>query len=223
MDYNQLVPEKIRFRLNSQKNKMKLEGAYAPDGTILQPYRYVVGLGERHFRYFQEEIERICTGFPWMKKKHIRFILHELVLNTQFSMLREIVKNVPERKKTAGYFHVTIFPCESFFAASIEEFGDFFDYYGYVSHFSADTYAETMYDEMEESMISLHELAESTVKLVLDVNGKLVIPDGSNQIGLNIIEKATDYDFYVTSFFKEKKYMWKRIYFRVENDIAVPC
>ena len=223
MDYNQLVPEKIRFRLNSQKNKMKLEGRYAPDGTILQPYRYVIGLGERHFRLFQDEVERICGQFPWMRKKHVRFILHELVLNTQFSMLREIVKNVPEKRKTAGYFHVTIFPCESFFAASIEEFGDFFDYYGYISRFSTEPYSETMYDEMEESMVSLHELAEDTVKLVLDPEGALIVPDGSNQLGLNIIEKATDYDFYVTSFYKQKKYMWKRIYFRVENDTAVTC
>ena len=220
MDYNEIVPEKVRRRLNSQKNKIKLEARYAPDGAILEPYRYVVGVGERHFRYFQEEVERVCGRYPWMKKKHIRFILHELVLNTQFSMLREIVKNVPEGKKTAGYFHVTLFPCETFFSASIEEFGDFFDYYGYISKFNTDPYAESMYDEMEESMISLHELAEDTIKLVLDVSGKIVVPDGSNQLGLNIIEKATDSDFYVTSFFKKKQYMWKRIYFRVENDTA---
>lgn len=218
MDYNEIVPEKLRTRLNQQQNKIKLEGDLAPDGSILQPYRYVVGLGERHFRSFQCEIERICEKFPWTKKKHVRFILHELILNSQFSMLREIVKNVPLKKKTAGYFHVTLFPCDDFFSASIEEFGDFFDYYGYVSNFSSDSYSETLYDEMEENTVSLHELAENTLKLVLDSDNRLVVPDGSNQLGLNIIEKATDHDFYVTSFYKEKKYMWKRIYFRVEND-----
>ena len=218
MDYNTILSEKARMRLNTQKNKIKLEAHYDEDGSIVQPYRYVVGLGKRHFFSFAKELDRVCSAYPWTKKKHIRFIMHELILNSQFSMLREIVRNVPEGRKTAGYFHVTIYPCAEFFSAGIEEFGDFFDYYGYLSKVPVGLEDPSLYDEMEESTVSLHDLAEDNLKLVLDENSQLSVPDGSNQIGLNIIEKATDHDFYVTSFFKNKKYMWKRIYFRVENN-----
>ena len=46
-----------------------------------------------------------------------------------------------------------------------------------------------------------------------------MIPDGSNKLALPIIENATNHDFFISSFYKENKYMWKRIYFRVENDL----
>jgi hypothetical protein len=217
MEYNQILPLNLRMRLNKQKNKMKLEGKVDSRGVILQPYRYVIGLGERHFRSFMKEIDRICDIYPWTKKKHIRFIMHELVLNSQCSMLRECMRKVAANRKAAGYFHITIFICNGFFSASIEEFGDFFDYFGYISHLSEDHYLAEYYDEMQEHTVSLDELARDKSKIVLDLDNELVVPDGSNKIGLDIIENATDHDFYITSFYKNNKYMWKRIYFRVEN------
>jgi len=220
-DYNKIVPPAIRKRLNEQKNRIIMEGKTSESGVILEPWRFVIGLGEKHFRSFECEIEQICAPYPWTRKKHIRFIMHELILNSQFSMLREVVRHVPEKRKVAGYFHVTVFANKDFFSASIEEFGDFFDYYGYINRFSHEVYSPEMYDEMEENTITLNELADDNLKLVLCLDDRLIIPDGSNQIGLNVIENATDHDFYVTSFYKEKKYMWKRIYFRVENDTKI--
>ncbi|HEY1406999.1 MAG TPA: hypothetical protein VF857_10355 [Spirochaetota bacterium] len=217
MDYNELVPESVRRRLNAQQNKMKLEGLVNERGIIIQPYRYVVGLGEKHFRSFNKEIGRLCDRYPWTTKKHLRFIMHELLLNSQFAMLREVVRKIPEGKKVAGYFHVTIFICDHFFSASIEEFGDFFDYFGYISHFKEDHYLSNYYDEMRGRTLTLDELSSDKVKLILDTKNQLRIGDSSNQIAMDVIEKATDSDFYVTSFFKNKQYMWKRIYFRIEN------
>jgi len=59
---------------------------------------------------------------------------------------------------------------------------------------------------------------QNHVKLILTTENDIRLADGSNQIGLNVIEKATDQDFYVTSFYKNSKYMWKRINFRIENN-----
>jgi len=217
---NELIPYNHRKRLNDQPNKIRNSAKYYPDGKIFEPYMYVLGLGEKHFKNFDGEIQRITDEFPWTKKKYIRFIMNELIINTQFSMLRQIVNNVSEGKKSAGYFNVIIYPCNEFFSASIEEFGDFFDYYKYIDKLSDFDYDNPEhYDEVDETVIKKEDLAaDDHVKLIIDHNNDLKLADGSNRIGLNIIEKATDQDFYITSFYKKGKYMWKRIYFRVEND-----
>jgi len=219
-DLNELLPSKHRVRLNSQPNKLRNRARYYPDGTIFEPYIYVLGLGESHFKVFDKEIQRITEEFPWTKKKFIRFIMNELIINTQFSMLRQLVNNASEQKKSAGYFNVIIYPCNDFFSASIEEFGDFFDYYNYIDKLSEIDYDNPEhYDEIDEAVLKEEDiLSDSHIKLVLDHDNNLKLADGSNRIGLNVIEKATNQDFYITSFYKNGKYMWKRIYFRVEND-----
>jgi len=219
-DLNELLEYKHRKRLNGQPNKLRNRARYYPDGTIFEPYIYVLGLGERHFKVFDKEIQRITEEFPWTKKKFIRFIMNELIINTQFSMLRQLVNNSKEQKKSAGYFNVIIYPCNDFFSASIEEFGDFFDYYQYIDKLSDIDYANPEhYDEIDEAVLKEEDiLSDSHIKLVLDHDDNLKLADGSNRIGLNVIEKATNQDFYITSFYKNGKYMWKRIYFRVEND-----
>lgn len=221
-DLNELVPLKLRLRLNSQPCKIRNTATYYPDGTIKEPYIYVIGLGEKHYKIFDNEIQKLCSRFPWTKKRMIRFIMNELIINTQFSMLRQIVHKVNENKKTAGYFNITIFPCEKFFSASIEEFGDFFDYYRYLEKNKCiDFDNPDYYDSITESVLKKEELlSDSHVKLLLDHDSNLKLADGSNRLGLNVIEKATDEDFYITSFYKNGKYMWKRIYFRVENNQA---
>ena len=220
-DLNILLPYRYRKRINDQPNKLRNRARYYPDGTIYEPYMYVVGLGERHFKSFDREIQKITDEFPWMKKRFIRFIMNELISNTQFSMLRQILNNVREGKKSAGYFNVIIYPCNYFFSASIEEFGDFFDYYHYIDKLSDMDYNDIEhYDSVDESVMTEKELlADHQIKPVLDYDSNLILVDGSNRIGLNVIEKATDQDFYITSFYKNGKYMWKRIYFRIENDI----
>ncbi len=220
-DLNELVPLKFRKRLNNQPNKIRNSARYYPDGTIFEPYIYVIGLGEKHYKTFDREIQRITEEFPWTQKKFIRFIMNELISNTQFSMLRQIVQNVNDNKKSAGYFNVIIYPCDKFFSAAIEEFGDFFDYFQYYeTHRDIDYANPDHYDSIDESILTEKELlTDNQVKLVLDYDSNLRLADGSNRIGLNVIEKATDQDFYITSFYKNGKYMWKRIYFRIENNL----
>ncbi|MFA5519853.1 MAG: hypothetical protein WDA74_11420 [Spirochaetota bacterium] len=217
---NELIPLKHRVRINSQPCKIRNIGSYYPDKTIKEPYIYVLGLGEIHYKIFDKEIQRICSSFPWTKSKMIRFIMNELVVNTQFSMLRQIVHKIHENKKAAGYFNVTVYPCKDFFSASIEEFGDFFDYYAYLDKIKNFDYTNPEhYDSITEAVVKKDELLTNNhVKLILDHNNNLKLADSSNHIGLNVIEKATDEDFYITSFYKNGKYMWKRIYFRVENN-----
>lgn len=217
---NELVPLSFRKRLNSQPCKMRNKAAYHPDGTIKEPYIYVLGLGEKHYKIFDKEIQRITDDFPWTKKKLIRFITNELITNTQFSMLRQIMHKINDNKKAAGYFNVTIYPCDDFFSASIEEFGDFFDYYGYLDRIRDFDYDNpSHYDSVTETVLKKEELlADDHIKLILDHDHNIKLTDGSNRLGLNVIEKATDEDFYITSFYKKNRYMWKRIYFRVENN-----
>lgn len=220
-DLNELVPLRHRKRLNDQPVKMRNNAKYYPDGTIFEPYIYVVGLGERHFRIFDKEIQKITDEFPWMQKKFIRFIMNELISNTQFSMLRQIIQNVDVSKKSAGYFNVIIYPCGQFFSAAIEEFGDFFDYFQYLDKLSDLDYNNPEhYDSVDESVLTERDLLnDNQIKLIIDHDCNLKLADSSNRIGLNVIEKATDQDFYITSFYKNGKYMWKRIYFRIENDL----
>ena len=113
-----------------------------------------------------------------------------------------------------------MYPCSDFFSASIEEFGDFFDYYHYLDKISDIDYNDPgNYDTIDESVLKEKDLlSDSHIKLVLDHNNNIKLADGSNRIGLNVIENATNQDFYITSFYKNGKYMWKRIYFRVERD-----
>lgn len=219
-DVNELIPLKYRELINSQPCKIRNIASYYPDQTIKEPYIYVLGLGEKHYKIFDKEIQRICSPFPWTKKKLIRFIMNELIINTQFSMLRQIVNKIDKNKKAAAYFNVTVYPCNDFFSASIEEFGNFFDYYGYLDKMKKHDYSNPEhYDSITESVIKKEELLiDNHVKLILDHNNNLKLADSSNHLGLNVIEKATDEDFYITSFYKNKKYMWKRIYFRVENN-----
>ena len=220
-DLNELVPFRHRKRLNDQPVKMRNNAKYYPDGTIFEPYIYVVGLGERHFRIFDKEIQKITDEFPWMQKKFIRFIMNELISNTQFSMLRQIIQNVDVSKKSAGYFNVIIYPCGQFFSAAIEEFGDFFDYFQYLDKLSDLDYNNPEhYDSVDESVLTERDLLnDNQIKLIIDHDCNLKLADSSNRIGLNVIEKATDQDFYITSFYKNGQYMWKRIYFRIENDL----
>ncbi len=220
-DLNELVPLRFRERLNRQPNKLRNSARYYPDGTIFEPYIYVVGLGEKHFKIFDREIQRITDEFPWMQKKFIRFIMNELISNTQFSMLRQIVQNVNENRKSAGYFNVIIYPCGNFFSAAIEEFGDFFDYFDYYDRHSGIDYTNPEhYDSIDESVMKKEDLlTDNQIKLILDYESNIRLADSSNRIGLNVIEKATDQDFFITSFYKSGKYMWKRIYFRIENDL----
>lgn len=219
-DLNELVPEEYRKKLNEQPCKMRNEGKYYPDGRIKEPFIYVLGLGERHYKAFDKEIIRLTNRFPWTKKKHIRFIMNELVINTQFSMLRELVLKVKEGKQAAGYFNVVIYACADFFSAAIEEFGDFFDYYGYLDSIGSIDYNDQKnFDSIDEAVVKdVDLLAENHIKLILTNDNDIRLADGSNKIGLTVIERATDQDFYVTSFYKSGKYMWKRIYFRVENN-----
>jgi len=217
------VPVKYLRKLNSQENQVQLTGTVDESGVIQQPYRFIVGLGERHFKEFEKEIEGIAELFPWIRKKHVRFVMNELVLNTQFSMLREVIQKVPQHEKVPGYFYVTIFVNSNFFSAGIDEFGDFFDYFGYLEehdYFDETKFSSTeFYDEIsEEKFNSIDQLSSGKLKLILTPDDRLEIADGSNMIGLNVIENVTDHDFFVSSFHKDGKYMWKRITFRIEND-----
>ncbi len=225
IDYNELVPLSYRRRLNSQRNKRILEGKLDESGRIVQPFRYVIGLGEKHFKSFEHELLHLTELFPWTKRKHVRFIMSEVILNSQFSMLREVVRKVPEKKKVAGYFYLTIYVNNDFFAAGVEEFGDFFDYYGYLDgnfNFTKfDAEKENYYDSMTDDRdINLQDLSRDKLKLILTTDDMLQIPDESNRLALRIIENATDHDFYISSFFKDDKYMWKRINLRVENQTS---
>jgi hypothetical protein len=218
IDYNSLIPLSVRERLNQQHNKMKLEAKYDENGKVMQPYLYVVGLGERHFKNFDTEIQRIIAKFPWLKFKHFRFIMNELVINSQFSMLRVLVDKIGKREQVGGYFFVKIFPCDEFAAVSIEEYGDYFDYFSFLDSQNHQKSPEDMFDEAEkEHLTDLTDLSKDKLKLILTTDHQIVVPDASNKIGLNVIENATDHDFYVTSFYKNGRYMWKRIYFRIEN------
>jgi hypothetical protein len=112
-----------------------------------------------------------------------------------------------------------------FFAAGVEEFGDFFDYYGYLDgnfNFTKfDAEKENYYDSMTDDRdINLQDLSRDKLKLILTTDDMLQIPDESNRLALRIIENATDHDFYISSFFKDDKYMWKRINLRVENQTS---
>ncbi|MBN2435648.1 MAG: hypothetical protein JXK07_10325 [Spirochaetes bacterium] len=221
VDYNKVVPERFRKRLNQQKNRIKLEARYDKHGRITQPFLYVVGLGEKHFRNFNREILRIEKMFPWLRSKHFRFVMNELIINSQFSMLREVVSNISKGKKAAGYFFVKIYPCDTFVSTSIEEFGDFFDYFSFISETGTtdERNIEAFADYKDEMHVTdLNSLSDNRVKIALSCDNSLQSPDQSNRIGLNIIENATDHDFYITSFYKNKKYMWKRIHFRIENN-----
>jgi len=218
IDYNELIPEKYRIRLNSQKNRMKLEAVYDDNNRIVQPYVFVVGLGEKHYKQFNREMRIFSERFPWITKKHVRFILNECILNTQFSMMRELVERVPRGEPMAGYFFIVIYICDHFFSAGIEEFGDYFDYFGYLEEtLISNSPQKNNYDAAKEEHITLSQLSKNRVKIILKENNELVIPDSSNKIALRVIEKATNQDFYITSYFKNDLYMWKRIYFRIEN------
>lgn len=219
IDYNDLIPEKYRIRLNSQKNRLKLDAKFDHNGRIIHPYVFVVGLGEKHYKQFNREMQRFSERFPWITKKHVRFIINECIINSQFSMLRELVERVPRGEPMAGYFFVVIYICDQFFSAGIEEFGDYFDYFGYLEEtLISDSPKKNDYDSLKEEHIGLSQLSRNHTKIILRENNRLVVPDGSNKIALRVIEKATDQDFYITSFFKDGLYMWKRIYFRIENN-----
>ena len=225
INYDTLIHLRYRKRLNQQKNILKLDARYNEREQIVQPFRYSVGLGEKHYRQFDQGIIRLIERFPWTKKKHVRFIMNELILNSQFSMLREVIHKVPLKKKVPAYFYVTIYVNSDFISAGIEEFGDFFDYYSYIDDFNAfiddsKTFADYYDDKDEATVRDLNDLSDNKLKLVLTNDNSLIVPDDSNKIGLNLIEHATDNDFYITSFYKNGKYMWKRIYFRIENDRA---
>ena len=223
-DYNDVIPESFRKKLNLQQNKVTLSQEFDKNGRITQPYIFVVGLGEKHFKNFNVQIKELTDEFPWIKKRHIRFILNELIANTQFSMLRQVVQKVPENLKVPAYFYVIIYACKEFFSASIIEYGDYFDYYGLLENGVIDgnnipEKVEHEFDNIEQEKFNdLNALSGNKIKLVLTLDDEIVVPDISNKIGLNVIENATDNDFYITSFYKKGEYKWKRIYFRIEND-----
>jgi hypothetical protein len=214
-DYNQHVPLKYRTRLNMQKNICKLEGIVRDDGFIIQPYRYVVGLGEKHFKEMDDEILRIIDTFPWLRKRHARLILNEIILNSQFSSLRRLLERIPNKKKTAGFLTLTLHVNHDFLSSSLEEYGDYFNYFEYIT---SKAEAQDDCDEVQKNETSpKKEFSNNKLKLILTETNELRVPDESNQIALKIIENATDHDFYITSFYKMKTYMWKRIYFRLDR------
>ncbi len=221
-DYNKIVPLRYRMRLNAQKVRLKIGQKVTRQGTDVNIYRYVIGLGEKHFKEFDRRIIDIIKLFPWAKKKHLRFVINELILNTQFSMLREVVNRIQANKKISGYFYLTLHINDDFASVGIEEFGDFFDYYSYLELqdnfdlFHADQ--EAFYDESSELRVTgLNDLSRNSLKLILNEDHQLIIPDQSNKIALYIVEHATNHDFYISSFYKNGIYMWKRIHFRIEN------
>ncbi len=221
-DFNDLVSLHHRKRLNSQEVKLKIGQKVKQHDTEVNIYRYVIGLGEKHFKEFDGRIVDIIKLYPWAKKKHLRFVINELILNTQFSMLREVVQKIQENKKVPGYFYLTLHINDDFASAGIEEFGDFFDYYSYLElHENFDLFhadQEAFYDESSELRVTgLDDLAHNSLKLVLTEDDRLKIPDQSNKVALYIVEHATNHDFYISSFFKNGIYMWKRIHFRIEN------
>jgi|GEM_PF-552967 len=224
-ELNILISEKQRKKINSQKNRRKLNLKIDENGKVIQPYIYTIGLGEKHFKNFNHELEHIIKEFPWLEDKHFRFVMDELVLNSQCSMLRTIINQLPKGIKSAGYFFIKIFLCENFVAASIEEFGDYFDYYKFIENSRSIQdipLSEPRHDQKKEIRTqNIAELNQNSdkQKVVLLKDDTLYIPDGSNKIGLDIVEQATDFDFYITSFFNKGKYTWKRIYFRIENDV----
>jgi hypothetical protein len=140
-------------------------------------------------------------------------------------MLPTICQKSARREEWAGYFYLTIYVNNDFFSAGVEEFGDFFDYYGYLNgnfNFTKfDAEKENYYDSMTDDRdINLQDLSRDKLKLILTTDDMLQIPDESNRLALRIIENATDHDFYISSFFKDDTYMWKRINLRVENQTS---
>lgn len=223
-DYNLLINPKIRKKLNKQRTRLKLSQTTDTNGKINLPYTYAVGLGERHFKSFDREIKRIEKEHPWLTKHYFRFIMNELIINTQFSMLREVVEKAPIGKKVPAYFYVRLYINEEFVAVNIEEFGDYFDYYAYIEKLNDKNREPAILDEQKEVVTDNPGLInEEKVKLVLRENDSIELWDQSNQIGLAVIEKATDHDFYITSFYKDNRYMWKRVYFRLENTHINPA
>ena len=221
INFNKLVPLKKRKALNSFVNSIELEQEIDEMGIIIQPYRFLVGLGERHFRRFDSEIVNIEKLYPWTRKKHARFIMNELISNTQFSMLRQIITNLD--REIPDHFTVTIHVNNSFYIVTIEEYGDFFDYYGYLENKGESVFERNEYEEMpdeksREEITSLKDLSEQKFKIILNEKNRLVIPDDSNKLGLEVIENITDHDFYVSSYYRDGEYAWKSIYFRLEND-----
>lgn len=219
-DFNKLIDIRFRRDLNSQKLIRKLTGEIDESGRILQPYRYVIGLGQKHFKAFEREMDEIITRFPWAKKKFLKFVMHELILNTQISMLRQFIDRIADGKKAPGYFNLTMHINNDFCSCGIEEYGDFFDYYEEAEVPVLDESNEELYDEKDEEHITRPEqLNRDKIKIILTDDNTFYVPDGSNKLGLQMIENATDHDFYVVSFYKDGRYMWKRITFRIENDL----
>lgn len=224
MDYNKIIPIHLRQKLNSQKNMLQVRDRLEKNGHNIDVYRYTIGLGEIHLRNFSKEIDSIIAVYPWIKNKHVRFILHELIINTQFSMLREFVSRYQRNEKSSAYFNLIIFVSNGFFSAGIEEYGDYFDYQNYLENgCSIDELVNSNngWDVQTDAYDEFKGISNDTIKLQLTPESTLVIPDSSNQLALRIIENATDHDFFVSLFYKNGKYMWKRIYFRIENDTLI--
>ena len=113
--------------------------------------------------------------------------MNELILNSQFAMLREVINKVPLKKKVPAYFYVTIHVNKDFISAGIEEFGDFFDYYSYIDDFNAfiddnKTFADYYDDKDEATVKDLNDLSDNKLKLVLTSDNTLMVPDDSNKI-----------------------------------------
>ena len=222
LDFNKIIPLSFRKKLNQQKNQLQINETVHKNERTIDVYRYIIGLGEKHFRSFSSEIDDLYSKYPWIKKKHVKFIMNELIINTQFSMLREIVEKVPKEEKVPAFFYLTVFVNEIFFSAGIEEYGDFFDYTAYLET-KPDGIGYLFDDDIpdmkvEKNLITnLDDLSKNKLKLALTPADELIIPDASNKIALQLIENATDHDFYISTFYKNGTYKWKRIYFRVEN------
>lgn len=219
IDYNRLVGQRYRRRLNLQRNRLVMRENRTVESHEITHLRYVLGVGEKHFRQFRDDMNIFTAEHPWLVKKHVPFILTELIVNSQFSMLRRVVERVPQKKPVAGYFYLVAHVCDEFISAGIEEFGDKFDYQSYMEQKEREAFDENFLPP-DSDIITLDDFREGQLKLVLSENAELIVPDGSNQIGLSIIENATDHDFFISSFYREGEYNWKRVYFRVENDIA---
>jgi hypothetical protein len=235
-DYNLLVPLKNRIalkhreRINAQKNILKLKMEYDGQGDIKQPCLYVVGLGEKHAKQFSDEIISLCNNYPWTKDRYVPYLIYRHIKNSQQAMLKDAVNNIVLKKKFPAFFYVVININHKIFSLIIEEFGENFTSYdrlikNYANNsnngFPGDELG--LYDEKTETK-STGFGGDSNIKtkLILTEDDRLVIIDSINdyinKTYLRVPDKDVLNEYFIYSLYKKNKYLWKRIFFRFEND-----
>ena len=113
------------------------------NGIAVDVFRYTIGLGEVHFKNFMSEFEKYISDYPWIKRKNVKFIMSELLINTQFAMLREFLERVKTDDKFPAFFYLTFFINDEFFSAGIDEYGDYFNYNDYFD--KSENFLEQLY------------------------------------------------------------------------------